>query len=117
MDFAAVDIMTLNETFGKKVRIPFATEVKIPFFSLPLIPIKIRMKVWQSMKLHLILDPFVKWALYQMKLGNNYTTAHMYSSAGFEYFVKSEFEWEPLMVDKQIIPHLKALYVASKIYQ
>ena len=30
MDFAAVDIMTLNETFGKKVRIPFAAEVKIP---------------------------------------------------------------------------------------
>ena len=39
MDFAAVDIMTLNETFGKKVRIPFATEVKIPVLppSLPLL--------------------------------------------------------------------------------
>ena len=35
MDFAAVDIMTLNETFGKKVRIPFATEVKIFFHPPP----------------------------------------------------------------------------------
>jgi hypothetical protein len=40
MDFAAVDIMTLNETFGKKVRIPFATEVKIPVLSLLLVPIQ-----------------------------------------------------------------------------
>ena len=37
MDFAAVDIMTLNETFGKKVRIPFATEVKIFFHPPPLL--------------------------------------------------------------------------------
>ena len=46
-----------------------------------------------------------------------YTDAHMYSSAGFEYFVKSGFEWEPLMLDKQMIPHFLALDVGAKICQ
>ena len=46
-----------------------------------------------------------------------YTAAHMYSSGGFEYFVKSGFEWEPLMLDKQMIPHLKGLDVGNKICQ
>ena len=50
-------------------------------------------------------------------LKNVYTTAYMYSSAGFEYFVKSGFEWELLMLDKQMIPHLKALDVSVKICQ
>ena len=46
-----------------------------------------------------------------------YTTAHMYLSAGLEYFAKSGFEWKPVMLDKQMISHLKALDVAVKIYQ
>ena len=47
-----------------------------------------------------------------------YTTAHIqYSSGGFEYFVKSEFEWEPLMLDKRMIPYLKGLDVSVKISQ
>ena len=41
----------------------------------------------------------------------------MYSSGGFEYFVKSGFEWEPLMLDKQMIPHFLALDVDAKIGQ
>ena len=41
----------------------------------------------------------------------------MYSSGGFEYFVKSGFEREPLMLDKQMIPHLKGLDVGVKICQ
>ena len=41
----------------------------------------------------------------------------MYSSGGFEYFVKSGFERELPMLDKQMIPHLKALDVSVKICQ
>ena len=33
-----------------------------------------------------------------------YTDAHMYLSTGFEYFAKSGFEWEPVMLEKQMIP-------------
>ena len=40
----------------------------------------------------------------------------MYPYGGFEYFVKSGFESELLMLDKQMIPHLKALDVGSNIY-
>ena len=39
----------------------------------------------------------------------------MYPYGGFEYFVKSGFESELLMLDKQMIPHLKALDVGVKI--
>ena len=46
-----------------------------------------------------------------------YTAAHMYSSGGFEYFVKSGFEREPIMLHKQMIPHFKPLDVGSKISQ
>ena len=48
---------------------------------------------------------------------NIYTAAHMDSSGGFEYFVKSRFEWELLMLDKQMILYLKALDVGIKICQ
>ena len=41
----------------------------------------------------------------------------MYWFGGFEYFVKSGFEREPLMLDKQMIPHFKDLDVGSKISQ
>ena len=41
----------------------------------------------------------------------------MYWFGGFEYFVKSGFEREPLMLDKQMIPHFKGLHVVSKISQ
>ena len=41
----------------------------------------------------------------------------MYPSAGFEYFVKSGFEQEPLMLDKEMIPHLEALDFYAKICQ
>ena len=41
----------------------------------------------------------------------------MYLSAGFECFAKSGFEQEPIMLDKQIIPHLKAMDVRAKICQ
>ena len=41
----------------------------------------------------------------------------MYWFSGFENFVKSEFEKEPLMLDKQMIPHFKGLEVGSKISQ
>ena len=44
-----------------------------------------------------------------------YTTAHMYTYGGFEYFVKSGFERELLMLDKQMIPHFKPLDVGFKI--
>ena len=40
----------------------------------------------------------------------------MYWFGGFEYFVKSGFEREPLMLDKQMIPHFNGL-VGSKISQ
>ena len=46
-----------------------------------------------------------------------YTTDRKYWTSGFEYFVKSEFEREPLMLDKQMIPHLKGLDVGVKICQ
>ena len=46
-----------------------------------------------------------------------YTAAHMYPSAGCEYFVKSGFEWEPLMLDKQMVPHFDILDVGFKISQ
>ena len=41
----------------------------------------------------------------------------MYWFGGFEYFVKSEFEREPLMLDKQMIPHFKPLDNGLKISQ
>ena len=47
-------------------------------------------------------------------LGNLHSTDRKYQTSGFEYFVKSEFEKEPLMLDKQIIPHFKPLDVGSK---
>ena len=40
-----------------------------------------------------------------------------YWSGGFEYFVKSGFERETLMLDKKMMLHLKALDVGSKISQ
>ena len=41
----------------------------------------------------------------------------MYWFGGFEHFVKSGFEREPLMLDKQMIPHLKGLDISAKICQ
>ena len=41
----------------------------------------------------------------------------MYWSSGFEYLVKSGFEREPLMLDKQMMSHFKGLDVGSKISQ
>ena len=41
----------------------------------------------------------------------------MYSTAGFEYFVKSGFERETLMLDKQMIPHFIGLDIDFKISQ
>ena len=41
----------------------------------------------------------------------------MYWFGGFEYFVKSGFEREPDMLDKQMISHLKGLDVDFKISQ
>ena len=46
-----------------------------------------------------------------------YTVDGMYWFGGFEYFVKSRFEREPLMLDKQMIPHFKGLDVGFKISQ
>ena len=46
-----------------------------------------------------------------------YTTDRKYWTSGFEYLVKSGFERESLMLDKQMIPHFKPLYVGSKISQ
>ena len=46
-----------------------------------------------------------------------YTTDRKYRTNGFEYFVKSEFEREPLMRDKQMIPHFKGRDVGLKISQ
>ena len=43
-----------------------------------------------------------------------YTTDRKYQTSVFEYFAKSEFEREPLMLDKQIIPHFNALDVSIK---
>ena len=44
-----------------------------------------------------------------------YTAAHMYPYGGFEYFVKSGFDREPLKLHKQMIPHFLALDVGLKI--
>ena len=41
----------------------------------------------------------------------------MYPYGGFEYFVKSGFDREPLKLHKQMIPHFLALGVGVKIYQ
>ena len=41
----------------------------------------------------------------------------MYWFGGFEHFVKSGFEREPLMLEKQMIPHLKGLDVGFKMFQ
>ena len=41
----------------------------------------------------------------------------MYWFGGFEYFVKSGFEREPLVLDKQIIPHFNGLDVGFNISQ
>ena len=46
-----------------------------------------------------------------------YTTDRKYQTSGFEHFVKSRFEREPLMLDKQMIPHFNGLDVGSKISQ
>ena len=45
-----------------------------------------------------------------------YATDQKYPASGLEYFVKSEFEREPLMLDKQMISHFKPLDVGSKIH-
>ena len=51
-------------------------------------------------------------------LGNTLpTVSHMYWFGGFEHFVNSGFEREPLMLDKQMIPHFKGLNVGFKISQ
>ena len=47
----------------------------------------------------------------------SYTADRMYWFGGFEHFVKSRFEREPLMLDKQMIPHFKGLDVGFKIYE
>ena len=41
----------------------------------------------------------------------------MYTYGGFEYFVKSGFDREPLKLHKQMIPHFLALDVGVKICQ
>ena len=41
----------------------------------------------------------------------------MYSSGGFECCVKSEFEREPVELNKQMIPHFLALDIGVKICQ
>ena len=41
----------------------------------------------------------------------------MYWFGGFEYFVKSGFEREPLLLDKQMMPHFKGLDVGFSISQ
>ena len=46
-----------------------------------------------------------------------YTTVQKYRTSGFKYFVKSGFERQPLVLDKQMIPHFKPLDVGSKISQ
>ena len=46
-----------------------------------------------------------------------YTTDRKYQTSGFEYFVKSGFERELVMLDKQMIPHLKALDICINICQ
>ena len=46
-----------------------------------------------------------------------YTAGGKYLTSGFEYFVKSRFEREPLMLDKQMIPNFKPLDVGSKVSQ
>ena len=46
-----------------------------------------------------------------------YTTNREYQTSGFEYFEKSGFEREPLMLEKQMIPHFKGLDVGFKISQ
>ena len=48
---------------------------------------------------------------------NLYTTDRKYQTSGFEYSIKSGFEREPLMLDKQMIPHFNALDVGSKTFQ
>ena len=47
-------------------------------------------------------------------------TLHCCSHASIRwvwYFVKSRFEWEPLMLEPHMIPYLKALDVGSRICQ
>ena len=46
-----------------------------------------------------------------------YTAAHMYPYGGFEYFVKSGFDREPLKLHKKTLPHSLALDVGLKISQ
>ena len=46
-----------------------------------------------------------------------YTPDWKYQTNGFEYFVKSGFEREPLVLDKQMIPHFKPLDIGFKISQ
>ena len=41
----------------------------------------------------------------------------MYWFGGFEYFVKSGFEREPLLLDIQMVTHLKGLDVGFKMSQ
>ena len=50
-------------------------------------------------------------------MGYIYTADRMYWFGGFEYFVNSGFEREPLILDKQMIHHFKSLDVDFKIYQ
>ena len=46
-----------------------------------------------------------------------YTADGKHWSVGFEYFVKSGIEQELVMLNIQMIPHLKALDVSTKISQ
>ena len=46
-----------------------------------------------------------------------YTAAHMYPYGGFEYFVKSGFDREPLKLYKQMIPYFLAHDIGLKISQ
>ena len=48
---------------------------------------------------------------------NLYITDWKYRTSEFEYFVKSGFERELLMLDKQMIPHFKPLDVDFKLSQ
>ena len=53
----------------------------------------------------------------QLLSTNPYTNAHMYTYDGFEYFVKSGFDREPLKLHKQMILQLLALDIRLKISQ
>ena len=66
--------------------------------------------VWESVS-------FFSFIFLNLSLSNIYTADRMHWFSGFEYFVKSGFEREPLILDKQMIPHFKGLDVGFKISQ